>query len=511
MDNLIPKEFKNHLSAYWGQLFAYNHALMKRSDDKNLFGTESFTDIIDFYLTSQALSFVKDVLLQHIGSPGMLLTARCFLEGLALKRLYQKGQISNLQIELLRKQVHLIEYNYYKNFQDIADKILIPEKLLKDKDDAVDYFRKKLSDNYTEKEISDILKSNLPFLCQGHIVHRKMVEETLGEDYAKLYGLYSQAIHPSVNDFYLNEWIWSTIPDILILIAQEYSVLPLTRLTFDVYYATIYTANLSQKYNDLVLQESNSLNRISNEFKKVFGKNYTSDTLTSLSLMLAEICSDKLLGLSEQVKSKWKIILDMLSSYQKCYLGAFPQEERFKLLEEHERMQIKRNIGEEYPLDKAYNYYKSLYPNGIEQSIFEKNFRTTTGYSIDDKGSTESLTRTVKDFVSKFSVKNPKSSTSWDRVMLLDYVESQMVSHANGYLWYANSGSWGDIVNIILATDNCLVFILKEILLLFETHRIVDKSSKYKDIIAAVKIGINTIEKLISEKAVILKEPGINI
>ena len=386
------------LNALWGRLFSYNHALMKRSENEDLFGTESFTDIIDFYLTSQALTFVKDVLLQHIGSPGMILTARCLLEGLALKRLYQKGQISDLQIELLRKQVHLIEYNYYKNFQDIADIILIPEKLLNDKDDAVTFFREKLSSSHPAKEINDIVKSNLPFLCQEHVVHRKMVAETLGEDYAKLYGLYSQAIHPSVNDFYSNEGIWSTIPDILLLITQEYSTLPLTRLTFEVYYTAIYTAVLSRKYNDLVAQECNSLNQISNEFQKTFGKNYTSDTLTSLSLILSEICSDKLLGLSEQVKSKWKIILDMLASFQKCYLSAFPREERFKLLEEHERMQIKRNLGEEYPLDKAYNYYKSLYPNGIEQRIFEKNFRTTTGYSIDDKGSTESLTRIVKDF-----------------------------------------------------------------------------------------------------------------
>lgn len=56
----------------------------------------------------------------------MLLTARCFLEGLALKRMYEKGKISDLQIELLRHQVHIIEYNYYKEFDDIADKILLP-------------------------------------------------------------------------------------------------------------------------------------------------------------------------------------------------------------------------------------------------------------------------------------------------------------------------------------------------------------------------------------------------
>ena len=54
----------------------------------------------------------------------MLLSARCFLEGLALKRMYEHGNISDMQVNLLRHQVFLIEYKHYKNFDDIADKIL---------------------------------------------------------------------------------------------------------------------------------------------------------------------------------------------------------------------------------------------------------------------------------------------------------------------------------------------------------------------------------------------------
>ena len=126
------KEFITQLDLFWGQLFTYNHILMKRSENEKQFGSETFTDVIDFYLTSQAQCFIKDFLLQHIGSTGMLLTARCFLEGLALKRMYENGKISDLQIELLRHQVHIIEYNYYKEFDDIADKILLVEKLEKD-------------------------------------------------------------------------------------------------------------------------------------------------------------------------------------------------------------------------------------------------------------------------------------------------------------------------------------------------------------------------------------------
>ena len=157
------KEFIEQLDLFWGRLFTYNHALMKKSEDEKQSGLESFADVIDFYLTSQTQCFIKDFLLQHIGSAGMLLTARCFLEGLALKRMYEKGKISELQVELLRHQVHIIEYNYYKEFDDIADKILLPEKLVKDYEESVGFFRQNLSDKLTEKQINAIIKTNKPF------------------------------------------------------------------------------------------------------------------------------------------------------------------------------------------------------------------------------------------------------------------------------------------------------------------------------------------------------------
>lgn len=319
------KDFIQQLDLFWGQLFTYNHTLMKRSEDDKQFGLESFTDIMDFYLTSQAQCFIKDFLLQHIGSTGMLLTARCFLEGLALKRMYEKGKISDLQIELLRHQVHIIEYNYYKEFDDIADKILFPEKLEKDKDDAVKFFQEKLSDRYSKKLINDIIRTNKPFLCDPYTNFRKLVGENLGEEYAKIYGLYSQAIHPSVNDFYMNEGVWQTIPEILSLIMEEYKSLPLSQFTFNLYSASIYASDITRRYENLVQQECKILIDISNVFNSFFDKNYTSDTLMSINLLMSEMCTDKLLGLCEQVKSKWKIALDMFSSFYKCYITYFPQ------------------------------------------------------------------------------------------------------------------------------------------------------------------------------------------
>lgn len=506
--DLNAKDFIAQLGSFWGKLFTYNHTLMKRSEDETKFGSESFTEIIDFYLTSQSLGFIKDILLRHFGSPGMLLTARCFLEGLAIKRMYDNGKISELQIELLRHQVNIIEYNYYKEFDDIADKILIPEKLIKDRDDAVKFFHDKLCGEYSEKQIDAIIRTNKPFLCDPNTIFRKIIGENLGEEYAQIYGVYSQAIHPSINDFY-NSGIWDTIPDILLLILEEYKSLQLAKWEFNNYCKAIYASDIARKYEDLIRQECKILIDISNVFIQHFDKNYTSDTLMSINLLISEMCSDKLLGLCEQVKSKWKIVLDILSSFYTCYITYFQYKEHFKLLEEHEHLQIKRNIGKEFSIENAYGFYKSLYPTGVDQKTFEKRFLTVSGYTIDEKGSVKNLTTLVKDFIDKFH--DPNAVLSWYRCMLLDYLESQMLSHANGYMWYANRGAWGDINNVIIGTDECILYILESILSLFKTHKTIENTNQYKQIINIVRNSIKRIRKLLNEKIIILDIPGINI
>lgn len=507
--DLNAKDFIAQLGSFWGKLFTYNHALMKRSEDETKFGSESFTEIIDFYLTSQSLGFIKDLLLRHFGSPGMLLTARCFLEGLAIKRMHANGKISELQIELLRHQVHIIEYNYYKEFDDIADKILIPEKLIKDRDDAVKFFHDKLCYKYSEKQIEAIIRTNKPFLCDPNTNFRKIIGENLGEEYAQIYGVYSQAIHPSINDFY-NSGIWDTIPEILLLMLDEFKSLQFgNKWEFNNYCKAIYASDITRKYEDLIRQECKILINISDVFAQHFEKNYISDTIMSINLLISEMCSDKLLGLCEQVKSKWKIVLDMLSSFYTCYITYFPNEEHFKLLDEHEHIQIKRNIGKDFSIDNAYSFYKTLYPTGVDKDTFEKRFLTVSGYTIDEKGSVKNLKALVRDFINKFHDNN--AAVSWDRCMLLDYMESQMLSHANGYMWYANRGAWGDINNIIVGTDMCIVYILESILSLFKAHKTIEGTNKYKQIINILRNSINRIRNLSDKKVVILGIPGITI
>lgn len=105
----------------------------------------------------------------------------------------------------------------------------------------------------------------------------------------------------------MNENIGKTIPNILFLILKEYKFLPISQLAFSSYSALIYASNISRKYKELVRQECKILIDISKAFGRFFNKNYMLDTLLSINLLMSEMCNDKLLGLCEQVKSKWKI------------------------------------------------------------------------------------------------------------------------------------------------------------------------------------------------------------
>lgn len=272
---------------------------------------------------------------------------------------------------------------------------------------------------------------------------------------------------------------------------------------------TMIAIEKARNYEDIVRQECKILVDIGDVFCKSFNKNYTSDTLASMSLLMGEMCTDKLLGLCEQVKSKWKIVLELCASFYECYITPSLHEERFMLLEEHEHLQTQRNLGESCSVNQAYSIYKTLYPNGVNIDLFEKNFLTTCGYTIDEKGVAKSLTGIVKEFIKKFST--AKAPISLDRAMLLDYIESQMISHANGYMWYANSGSWGDVNNVIIGADICVIFLLESILTVFKIHRAIDESNQYKQIINIVRNSIKRIRALSEEKAKILKIHGIII
>ena len=137
----------------FGRLYEYNYRLMKESENPDNEGKYPFEAIFDFYITSNAQSLCKSLLLGCMGSPGMLLNARCILEGLAVKRKYERGEIPESRIPLLQKQVFLIEHKYYRRFDDIAELFLLPEKLKTDYEETCAFFFEHLQGEFSEGKI----------------------------------------------------------------------------------------------------------------------------------------------------------------------------------------------------------------------------------------------------------------------------------------------------------------------------------------------------------------------
>jgi hypothetical protein len=127
------------------------------------------------------------------------------------------------------------------------------------------------------------------------------------------------------------------------------------------------------------------------------------------------------------------------------------------------------------------------------------------GYTINEKGNVKNLSELVRDFVKKF-----EKVGSWSRVMCLDYAESQMISHANGYMWFANSGAWGDVNNILMATDISIDLLLQKTHAIFKLHARFEQDKTYKDVINVLRNASKKLRPVLEEKARLQQEPKIN-
>ena len=86
---------------------------------------------------------------------------------------------------------------------------------------------------------------------------------------------------------------------------------------------------------------------------------------------------------------------------------------------------------------------------------------------------------------------------------MIDYVESQMLSHANGYMWFSNSGAFCDTNNILLEILQLLVTIFEYLKVFFANGFNETKEYKYRktsnifrDAIKEIHNDLKTIDKL---------------
>ena len=503
-------EFESFCSQLFGKLFAYNTALRKKSEDLTQEGNYTCNDIFDFYITSNAQSLLLSLWRDLPGSVGICFNVRCVLEGLALKRLCSKKDFPPFQKKLLQFQYAVLERRCYKKFEDISEIIQPPDN--EKQQQTIEKFTQIIRDNLGEGNVNDILKSNIPFLCDPKVTYHEMIRQELGSDASILYALFSQQIHPSTYEK-IPESVFKILNDglgdILALIEKEYSTLPDGQESLVEWRNFVMSENVNREYNFIIQEEAEILCGVEDVFDRTFGEDcYVSHVIRTLTLLLIEQAGDKLRGLCEQVKAKWKTLLELFSSFRYEYNKGMAKE-YYDLMREHFRVKLLSNMEMECSTEKAYAIYSELYPQGCSKEKFDRLFRKTTGYTINETGQLTSLTQMVSDYLSMFE--NNQASLDWKKVMRLDYVESQMISHANGYMRFANNGAWNDINNIICGTDLGILQMLENIKAVFTIQRDIENDKRYRRVINVTRNSIKKLEPLADRKhEIMFYAPQIN-
>lgn len=443
------------LSDLFGRVFKYNTELLYKCNDHDYEPT--FEEIFDFYITSHAMTFLKNFYYNYIESPAMLLNIRCIYEGIAIKAAYEAQKLNELNLELLKKQDALIEYNEYKNFSDIYESFMIPKDIEEKYNDAVSFYKDKLC-SLSDEEVKKIVNSSIPFLCNSKISYHQIICENLGEDAARYYSLLSVLIHPNSNNSLSNDMLIHISMNAFLLLKVQYKDLPIGDGNLKYYEMILLTSADADEFSNLIKAECAQFEKIENEFKDRFDQNYVTDTFFKISMTIQEMMLDTIFSLTEQVKGKWKVMLELLAGFYEVYLNNDNVPDSFKLLEYYTEISKRRTCEDEEEvnrlLDLAYKTYINKYPNGIDFNKFSSKFTLTCGFTIDEEGKVKSITKLVNQLCDLFDedVNGFKSSN----VLKLNYVEAQMVSHANGYLWYANTGAWADVYGVF-TSFNCLI------------------------------------------------------
>lgn len=472
-------EFYESINDFFGIIYNYNSNLLKKC---NRNGKCNYVEIFDFYITSNANSFLKNVYLGFISSQTIFFNIRCIIEGLALKYAFKNGYFNNFNFELLQNQAPIIEYNQYKEFKKMFPILAIPNDIKISYNKAKDFFYKNLS-NLRNKDIDNILHSQIPFACDCKLSYKKIIKDILGEEMEKTYAFLSSIIHPNSN--YKKDVSYYEKIIVLTFKYLKIEYKNKKKKNTDLK-AQNYIVKLSpdcKRFESIINELSKNFNTISDAFKKEFNENYVSDTFTDLSYIYRELASDLVFGFVEQVKSKYKIIIELLASFHYVYIESDYVNQLYKLLTYNEFISLSKidnDSNYQENLNNAYLVYKEIYENGVDYDTFANKFSNKLGYTIDEKGNVKTYTKLVNDFFKYFKQENDKIPLS--KILRLNYVESQMLSHANGYMWFANSGAWGDVNNIFANLNIVFSTVCYEMQLIFKDYYNQSKKYQYKKI-----------------------------
>ena len=485
----MKDKIREKCNIIYGSIFKINDSLLKQSSQT---GSETVNDVIDFYITSHALSFLKNMCLGLECSAGNFLNMRCIVEGMAIKNMFISGEVKPFQTELFLLQHKIVKHCKYKKLKHMVELIGFDwQKIVQEYERAKSVFLKHCS----EAEFKEIEQTEFPFLLDKTAIPIQLVKN-YANDYLQLYRVCSQYIHPndnkllaSLSEKYISYYF--AIYEYLVMTYIKDSK-SLARQSF----CELQSQFENQEISTLTHEQTTKMQVLANEIEKTFSNNFTSNYLFSMQLLLDDIVSDAVMGLSEQVKIKWKIVLEsfavlnfLLSDFNGCEL-------RSQLLACHTKYQFLKNTNydkkEETIIKKAYQIYQKIMQNNnkayTSRAKFKGLFSKTTGYTASEN-SFINLTMMCKNLLGRIELY--KKGCSVKDMYELNYMEAQLFSHANAYLYFADAETFSDFGSIINGFDILLINCLNSFLDIYcawqgvdennSCHNILQKISELKD------------------------------
>lgn len=467
-----------------------------KSCDTHLIGAEITDDdqkvnaAYLFSISSYGLSFINSVFSNNAHSPGTIMDMRCIFENIAMYYHYLNGGFSDDGKELFKLQHYILEREIYKKYPCFDGLLYFSDEVEKSYFEARQAYKGKLELN--AYELQRIIKSPVPSLLKDDMAFIEIVEKNLGENAAAMYKQLSVLVHP--HDYR------STIDNIFIDIEIEKN--PYIQITLHLLEEVFADKPKGEEVSFGLMEEwicymetphltsyqaREIIFSLNDELKNVLMVAYE-NRLPSLARMLDQIRGittdyllDNTFGYTEQGEIKWKVVVEYFALFN-YYLNNPYYIGNNYLAYWHTQIACNKALDREITQetkDKCYAEYIIVFPNGVDKATFEQvYFEKTLGFLIDEKGEIPSLNKLAKDFLSQVSptiyggkrrvaalkVHDKNTKQEWNPDVLKEladgkretietplkewlmmiYEESQIMSHATGYLFFANTGAWMD-------------------------------------------------------------------
>lgn len=453
----MEDKFKNQETIF-NVFIAINDYILEKEENNTL----NFIDHFMFQATSYYISILHDSFLIKDNSFCKCFIYRSLIEVIAIMNMYLADDVDEEAEELIKYYAYIIEYNTYRKYKNILDgKQFYFEQIKNNFSTAKDVYRKALDDINCE-EFRKLINSKLPFLRENYS-YDKLIQ-TYCSDLYQYYRIMSVMIHP--NDLNLTV----DLPQNMQFELLEYNlVLPILKIIEKCYanvnlpkskslreeIAVISNNPLNNAYMNYASTQKQALFALADMIEKKYNHNTQSEVFRELGKSIVSISLDKTFGFSEIVKSKFKMIIEMIAL--NYYIAKIPHIEGFEylaqLFSKHTRIKVMEicNINTEESFKDAYECYLKS-GDQISFDAFKEKFSSSLGFIPEPS----SISKLVYQFIDDITANDEVMRAH--RKMLYD--EAQNLSHANGYMISANSGAFMEYSTVTTFVDISVDFLI---------------------------------------------------